>query len=71
MSDPLSSQITLPDLMLRQKAGSWEECDESFFNLFFSRPRCPLQRALQIRRDLAPTGRYVATVDSYIFCWTK
>jgi hypothetical protein len=71
MSDPLSTQPTLPDLMLRQKAGAWEECDESFFNLFFNRTRCPLQRALQIRRDLNPQGRDVVTVNNYIFCWTK
>lgn len=71
MPDPNSPQPSLPDLMLRQKAGAWEQCDESFFNLFFNRTRCPLQRALQIRSDLAPTGRYVATVNNYIFCWTK
>jgi hypothetical protein len=73
MSDHLPSQTTLPDLMLRQKAGAWEECDESFFNLFFKRTRSPLQRALQIHSDLSPgrTHTDVVTINNYIFVWTK
>jgi hypothetical protein len=71
MSDPVPPQPALPDLMLRQKAGAWEECDEAFFSLFFKRTRSPLQRALQIHNDLSPGRRDVVTINNYIFVWTK
>jgi hypothetical protein len=65
----LSSNPHFPDMILRQKAGTWEEIDEHFFRLF--RNGEPLERAIQVRIDLGRQDerRQVVTVGEYIFIW--
>lgn len=54
-----------PTLILRCKAGSWEETDVSFFRLFDCEHH--LHRALFLRRH--DKSDIVQVEDRYIFIW--